>query len=54
MQKWYDLLYLATNDAIDVVLDKWPTEWCTTMDLAVGGSKSAAQKKKEETKLKMV
>lgn len=28
MQKWYDLLYLATNDAIDAVLDQWPVEWC--------------------------
>lgn len=36
-----------------MVLDQWPTEWCTTIDLVVGGSKSTAQKKKEEAKLKM-
>jgi len=22
-QKWYDLLYLTTDDAIDAMLDKW-------------------------------
>jgi len=54
MQKWYDLMYLATDDAIDAVLDQCPEEWRTTMDLVVGGSKSSAQKKKEEAKLKMV
>ena len=41
------------DDIIDVVLDQWSTEWLTTMDLAIGGSKSTAQKKKEEAKLKM-
>jgi len=53
-QKWYDLSYLATDDAIDAMLDKWPAECRTTTDLAMGGSKSATQKKKEEAKLKMV
>lgn len=53
MQKWYDLLYLVTNDTIDAVLDQWPVEWCTTMDLAVGRSKYIMQNKKEEAKLKM-
>ena len=52
-QKWYDLLYLTADDAIDAVLDKWPAEWHTTIDLAVGGSKSATQKKKDEAKLKI-
>ena len=47
------MLYLATNIAINAVLDKWSAEWHTTTDLAVGGSKSAAQKKKEEAKFKM-
>jgi len=27
-QKWYDLPYLAIDDAIDEVLDKWSVEWC--------------------------
>lgn len=52
-KKWYSFPYLAIDDAIDVVFDKWPTEWHTSMDLAVGGRKFAAQKKKEEAKLKM-
>lgn len=52
-QTWYDLPYLETCDAIDAVLDRWPVEWCTISSLAVVGSKSAAQKKKEEAKLKM-
>jgi len=53
LQKWYDLLYLATDDAIDAMLDKWSAEWHTTMELVVGGSKSNTQNKKEEAKLKM-
>lgn len=52
--KWYDLPYLATDDVIDAVLDRWPTKWRTTTDLAVGGSKSTAQRNKEEAKLKMM
>jgi len=52
-QKWYDLPYLAMDCAIDATLDQWLAEWRTTTDLAVGGSKSAAQKRKEEAKLKM-
>jgi len=53
MEKWYDFPYLAIDDAKDVVLDKWPAEWYTTMDFRVGGSKSTKQNKKEEAKLKM-
>jgi len=53
MWKWYDLSYLATDDAIDAVLDKWMAEWHTSTNLEVGGSKFSAQKKKEEAKLKM-
>jgi len=41
------------DNAIDAVLDQRLTEWQTTTDLAVGGIKSTAQKKKEEAKLKM-
>ncbi len=52
-QKWYDLPYLATYDAIDAVLDQWREEWRATVDLVVGGSKSTVQRKKEEAKLKM-
>lgn len=52
-QKWYDLPYLAIVDAIDTILDRWPVEWCTKIDLAVGGSKFATQRKKEEAKLMM-
>lgn len=54
MQKWYDLPYLETDDAIDAVVDRWPTEWCTKTDLAVRGSKFFALRKKEEAKLKMM
>lgn len=52
-QKWYDLPYLAMDDVIDAVLDQWPTEWRTTTDLAMGGSKYTTQRKKEEAKIKM-
>ena len=52
-QKWYDLPYLAIDDAIDAVLNQWPVEWHATTDLEVGGRNSAAQRKKEEAKLKM-
>lgn len=52
-QKWYDFPYVATNDTIDVVLDQWLAEWRATIDLVVGGSKPAAQRKKEEVKLKI-
>ncbi len=52
-QKWYDLPYLATYEFIDGVLDRWPAEWCSTTNLAMGGSKSSTQRKKEEAKLKM-
>jgi len=43
---------LASDDAIDVVLDRWPVEWRTTSHLAVGSSKSVTQHKNEEAKLK--
>jgi len=51
-QKWYDLSYLAIDDAIDAVLDKRMAEWHTMTDLTVGGSKSTTHKK-EEAKLNM-
>lgn len=44
---------MATDDAIDVVLDQLLVEWHSTTDLSVDGSKSTAQKKKQEAKLKM-
>jgi len=52
-QELHNFLYLAIDDAIDVGLDKWLAEWRTTMDLAMGGSNSTAQKKKDETNLNM-
>jgi len=39
VQKWHNLLYLAMDDTIDVVLNKWSVEWRTTTNLAVDGSK---------------
>lgn len=54
VQKWYDFPYLATDDAINAVLDKCPVEWRTTKDFAIGGSKFAAQENKDEANLKMV
>lgn len=53
-QKCYDFPYLAMDDTIDAVLYQWPIEWCATTDLAVGGIKSVMQRKKEESKLKMM
>ena len=53
VQKWYDLPYLETDDDIDAILDQWLEKWCTIADLAVGGRNSAAQRKKEEAKLRM-
>lgn len=52
-QKWYDLPYLETDDAIDAMLNQWPVDWHFTTDLSMGRSKFATQKKKEEAKLKM-
>ena len=37
--KWYDLPYLAIDDAIAIVLEHWLVEWCTTSDLSVGSNK---------------
>lgn len=54
IQTWYDLPYLATDDAIDAVLDRWLGEWHTTSYLVMGASKTSAQCKKVEAKLKMV
>ena len=52
-QNWCDLLYLATNDAIVVVLDRWLAKWHTTLYLSVGSSKSVGKQKKEVACLKM-
>jgi len=40
-------------NAIDAVLDHWPTEWHTTSDLAMGASKSTMQCKRDKAKLNM-
>jgi len=52
-QKWYDLPYLATDDAIAVVLECWPTNWCTLFDLYIGSSKSTKKYKNEADQLKV-
>lgn len=52
-KKWHGLPYLAIDDAIVAVLDRWPTDWCNDMDLTTRSSKTAMQRKKEEAKLKM-
>jgi len=41
------------DDAINSMLNQWPTEWHSTTDLVVGRSKSVTQKNKEEAKVKM-
>ena len=40
VHKWYDLHYLAMDDAIDAVIDQWLAEWHATTKLVVGGRKS--------------
>lgn len=52
-QKWHDLPYLATDDAIAVVLDHWPAEWRMASDFSVGSSTSTRKKKKEDARSKM-
>lgn len=51
---WYDLPYLEKDDAINAWLDHCLEKWHNTSDLEVGVSKSVAQCKREEAKLKMV
>lgn len=52
-QKWYDIPYLATDDAIVKVLKHWPTDWHTSLDLATRTSKSSEKQKKEAARLKV-
>lgn len=52
-KKWYDLPYLATEDMIATVLDYWPIDWCTALDLTSGSSNFATKKKKDEATLMM-
>ena len=52
-QKWYDLPYLATDEAIMVVLHYWLAEWCMASNLTAGSSKSTAKRKKEYVRLNM-
>lgn len=50
-KKWNELPYMATDDVIFDVLEAWPLEWCTPAISSVEEGKSAAQKKKKESKL---
>lgn len=50
-QKWFDLPYLSTDDAIQEFIKRWLVDWNSLSDLAVGttkGTGSSAEKKKEE------
>lgn len=52
-QKWYDLPYLVTDDAIVVVLESWLEKWHKASELLARSSKSTTKQKKEEARLKM-
>ena len=48
-QKWVKLLFIATDDAIFVIMESWPSEW-RAPDLAAM-EKIATQQQKKDTKL---
>ena len=50
---WHSVPYLATDDDIFEVLESWPLEWHTATGSVVEMDKFTAQRKKEETKLRM-
>lgn len=52
-KKWNELSYLATDDVIFDVLESWLPEWRALSISAVAVDKSAAQKKKDEAKLRV-
>ena len=52
-KKWHDLPHLARDDAITAVLNYWPADWHNATYSTTGSSKTVAQQKKEEAKLKM-
>ena len=54
MKTWHDLPYLVNVDGLFVVLESLPLEWRTPASSVVEMEKSVAQRKKEETKLRMV
>lgn len=45
--------YLAIDEMINTIHDRWSVEWCTSLDLTVGSSNIVVQWKKEESKSKM-
>lgn len=52
-KKWHDLPYLATDDAITVVINYWLIDYRNFMDSMAGSNNTASQRKKEEAKIKM-
>lgn len=52
-QKWFDLPYLTTDDAIEEVVKHQMIEWYCPSNLAIGITKFAEKKKKEVTKWKV-
>lgn len=52
-KKWYDIPYLAMDDATAMVLESWPSEWRTTSDLSARSSNSAVKQEKREARLKI-
>lgn len=52
-QKWFDLPYLAIDDEIQELIQRWPIDWHSPFDLDAGTSKgvgSSMERKKEEVK----
>lgn len=39
MKTWHELPYLATDNVIFVVLELWPSEWCTPTNSVVEAEK---------------
>ena len=49
-KKWFDLPYLATDNAIEEVIKRWLADYHSPSDLIVGTRKSMEKKKKDTTK----
>lgn len=54
VKTWHNILHLAINDVIFIVLESWPSEWRALAGSTMEMDKSVAQRKKGETKLRMV
>jgi len=52
-KKWKELLYLAMDDVIFIVLESWPLEWRAPAISSMEMENSPAQRKKEGEKLQM-